>query len=74
MKKRNVPFRKAKLSGPIDDFQLHKQQRNYVTDLIRRAKQDHVENLANKLCQNRNNKNWWKLAKTLCGRNLNESD
>ena len=70
---RDKLFKNAKRSGLFHDFEIFKQQRNLVNDLIRMAKRNHLTNLANKLTETRSEKDWWKLVKSVCGQSKSES-
>jgi hypothetical protein len=65
--KRNKLFHRAKQSGSPQLFERYRQQRNYVTTIIRNAKRNHLVEITTKLTDCKQDKDWWKLTKSVCG-------
>jgi hypothetical protein len=50
------------------DWNKFKRIRNYVTNLVRKSKEEHKNNLIKKLInENSSGSNWWKTVKQLTG-------
>ena len=74
IRKRNNLYQKAKNSKTVYDWAVFKRQRNRVTLAIRKAKESHLDNLANKLCNGKKSeKGWWKIVKQVTNINYKES-
>ena len=64
--------RKAKIQDTPEAWARYRSQRNHVTSIVRKAKQDHNQSIIDKLNElDHSNADWWKVVRTAfgCSRN-----
>lgn len=68
IRKKNRIHRKARRSNSPSDWNKFRRIRNDVTNLVRKSKEEHKNNLIKKLInENSSGSNWWKTVKQLTG-------
>ena len=67
IRKRRLYHKKAKQTNTEYNWTKFRKQRNYVIELIRKAKNDYFEKISIRINtdQNRSSKEWWRLCKSI---------